>query len=177
MPRPGPRPYDCIRRAWHSDTHQPMRGLLIQEIFRSSYFFSLYHFVYICVCMCPFSVFYAHLFICCRIVCEIHSQSTKKNTEWQEKLPVVVLRAEEIMYSKANSEVFLSLYNIQFLSLAFSIVEVSCCEIDRIFTCNYLLHLIMHIGSYVTVLDLLLMSPTQLSLDYLIYFFRLSIWT
>ncbi|KAL1210359.1 hypothetical protein V5N11_006690 [Cardamine amara subsp. amara] len=72
MPRPGPRPYDCIRRAWHSDRHQPMRGLLIQEIFR--------------------------------IVCEIHSQSTKKNTEWQEKLPVVVLRAEEILYSKANSE-------------------------------------------------------------------------
>uniref|UniRef100_A0A1J3IY13 Histone acetyltransferase n=1 Tax=Noccaea caerulescens TaxID=107243 RepID=A0A1J3IY13_NOCCA len=72
MPRPGPRPYDCIRRAWHSDRHQPVRGLLIQEIFR--------------------------------IVCEIHSQSTKKNTEWQEKLPVVVLRAEEIMYSKANSE-------------------------------------------------------------------------
>ncbi|CAH8360729.1 unnamed protein product [Eruca vesicaria subsp. sativa] len=72
MPRPGPRPYDCIRRAWHSDTHQPMRGLLIQEIFR--------------------------------ITCEIHSQSTKKNTEWQKKLPVVVLRAEEIMYSKANSE-------------------------------------------------------------------------
>lgn len=72
MPRPGPRPYECIRRAWHSDRHQPMRGLLIQEIFR--------------------------------IVCEIHSQSTKKNNEWQEKLPVVVLRAEEIMYSKANSE-------------------------------------------------------------------------
>ncbi|KAF8110912.1 hypothetical protein N665_0078s0099 [Sinapis alba] len=72
MPRPGQRPYECIRRAWHSDRHQPMRGLLIQEIFR--------------------------------IVCEIHSQSTKKNTEWQEKLPVVVLRAEEIIYSKANSE-------------------------------------------------------------------------
>ncbi|KAL0726505.1 hypothetical protein Bca4012_022598 [Brassica carinata] len=72
MPRPGPRPYECIRRAWHSDRHQPMRGLLIQEIFR--------------------------------IVCEIHSQSTKKNTEWQEKLPVVVLRAEEIIYSKASSE-------------------------------------------------------------------------
>ncbi|CAH8378030.1 unnamed protein product [Eruca vesicaria subsp. sativa] len=67
-----PRPYECIRRAWHSDRHQPMRGLLIQEIFR--------------------------------IVCEIHSQATKKNTEWQEKLPVVVLRAEEIIYSKANSE-------------------------------------------------------------------------
>ncbi|CAN8326943.1 unnamed protein product [Cochlearia groenlandica] len=72
MPRAGPRPYDCVRRAWHSDIHQPMRGLLIQEIFR--------------------------------VVCEIHSQTTKKNTEWQEKLPVVVLRAEEILYSKANSE-------------------------------------------------------------------------
>ncbi|XP_010525953.1 PREDICTED: uncharacterized protein LOC104803655 [Tarenaya hassleriana] len=72
MPRPGPRPYECIRRVWHSDRHQPMRGLLIQEIFR--------------------------------IVCEIHSPATKKNKEWQEKLPVVVLKAEEIMYSKANSE-------------------------------------------------------------------------
>ncbi|KAM2269586.1 hypothetical protein FF1_047292 [Malus domestica] len=30
---------------------------------------------------------------------------TKKNKEWQKKLPLVVLRAEEIMYSKANSEV------------------------------------------------------------------------
>lgn len=35
---------------------------------------------------------------------EIHSSGTKKNKEWQEKLPLVVLRAEEIMYSKANSE-------------------------------------------------------------------------
>ncbi|XP_012076556.1 uncharacterized protein LOC105637632 isoform X2 [Jatropha curcas] len=34
----------------------------------------------------------------------VHSSATKKNKEWQEKLPVVVLRAEEIMYSKANSE-------------------------------------------------------------------------
>ncbi|XVE97420.1 hypothetical protein REPUB_Repub03eG0017800 [Reevesia pubescens] len=34
MPRPGPRPYVCERRAWHSDRHQPMRGSLIQEIFR-----------------------------------------------------------------------------------------------------------------------------------------------
>ncbi|KAK8491376.1 hypothetical protein V6N13_010519 [Hibiscus sabdariffa] len=72
MPRPGPRPYVCERRAWHSDRHQPMRGSLIQEIFR--------------------------------VVNEIHSSATKKNKEWQEKLPIVVLKAEEIMYSKANSE-------------------------------------------------------------------------
>ncbi|XP_022729165.1 uncharacterized protein LOC111284641 [Durio zibethinus] len=72
MPRPGPRPYVCERRAWHSDRHQPMRGSLIQEIFR--------------------------------VVNEIHTSATKKNKEWQEKLPVVVLKAEEIMYSKANSE-------------------------------------------------------------------------
>ncbi|RVW54052.1 hypothetical protein CK203_080369 [Vitis vinifera] len=39
-----------------------------------------------------------------RVVNEIHSSATKKNKEWQEKLPIVVLKAEEIMYSKANSE-------------------------------------------------------------------------
>ncbi|RAL52827.1 unnamed protein product [Cuscuta campestris] len=72
MPRPGPRPYECVRRAWHSDRHQPMRGSIIQEIFR--------------------------------LVSESHSSSTKKNREWQEKLPIVVLKAEEIMYFKANSE-------------------------------------------------------------------------
>lgn len=72
MPRPGPRPYECVRRAWHSDRHQPIRGSLIQEIFR--------------------------------IVNEVHSLATKKNKEWQQKLPIVVLKAEEIMYSKANSE-------------------------------------------------------------------------
>ncbi|XP_050213797.1 uncharacterized protein LOC126665134 isoform X2 [Mercurialis annua] len=72
MPRPGPRPYECVRRAWHSDRHQPMRGSIIQQIFR--------------------------------VVNETHSGSTKKNKEWQEKLPIVVLKAEEIMYSKANSE-------------------------------------------------------------------------
>ncbi|KAL5729630.1 hypothetical protein ACHQM5_002554 [Ranunculus cassubicifolius] len=72
MPRPGPRPYECVRRAWHSDRHQPIRGSLIQEIFR--------------------------------VVNETHSSQIKKNKEWQEKLPVVVLKAEEIMYSKANSE-------------------------------------------------------------------------
>ncbi|XP_072995384.1 uncharacterized protein [Typha latifolia] len=72
MPRPGPRPYECVRRAWHSDRHQPMRGSLIQEIFR--------------------------------IANQVHSPATRKNKEWQEKLPFVVLKAEEIMYSKANSE-------------------------------------------------------------------------
>lgn len=39
-----------------------------------------------------------------RIVNEIHSSATRKNKEWQDKLPIVVLKAEEIMYSKANSE-------------------------------------------------------------------------
>ncbi|XP_051150713.1 uncharacterized protein LOC127265078 [Andrographis paniculata] len=72
MPRPGPRPYECVRRAWHSERHQPMRGLIIQQILR--------------------------------LVHENHSAATKKNREWQEKLPVVVFKAEEIMYSKANSE-------------------------------------------------------------------------
>lgn len=72
MPRPGPRPYECIRRAWHSDSHQPLRGALIQEIFR--------------------------------VVNELHSTTTRRKKEWQEKLPIVVLRAEEILYSKANSE-------------------------------------------------------------------------
>lgn len=42
-----------------------------------------------------------------RVVYEHHSAATKKNREWQEKLPTVVLRTEEIMYSKANSEVLL----------------------------------------------------------------------
>ncbi|XP_041008651.1 uncharacterized protein LOC121252886 [Juglans microcarpa x Juglans regia] len=72
MPRPGSRPYECVRRAWHSDRHQPMRGSVIQQIFR--------------------------------VANESHSAATKKNREWQEKLPIVVLKAEEIMYSKANSE-------------------------------------------------------------------------
>uniref|UniRef100_A0A1D1YR45 Histone acetyltransferase p300 n=1 Tax=Anthurium amnicola TaxID=1678845 RepID=A0A1D1YR45_9ARAE len=72
MPRPGPRPYECVKRAWHSDRHQPVRGSLIREIFR--------------------------------VANEVHCPATRKNKEWQEKLPSVVLKAEEIMYSKANSE-------------------------------------------------------------------------
>ncbi|XP_057799944.1 uncharacterized protein LOC131015545 [Salvia miltiorrhiza] len=71
MPRPGPRPFECVRRAWHSDRHHPIRGSLIQEVFR--------------------------------IVNEVHCSATRKNREWQEKLPIVVLKAEEIMYCKANS--------------------------------------------------------------------------
>ncbi|XP_008779016.1 uncharacterized protein LOC103698748 isoform X2 [Phoenix dactylifera] len=39
-----------------------------------------------------------------RVANEVHSPFTRKNKEWQEKLPFVVLKAEEIMYSKANSE-------------------------------------------------------------------------
>ncbi|MED6216367.1 hypothetical protein PIB30_007010 [Stylosanthes scabra] len=72
MRRPGPRHFDCVRRAWHSERHQPLRGTLIQEIFR--------------------------------VVDEIHGPATKNNKEYQEKLPIVVLKAEEILYSKANSQ-------------------------------------------------------------------------
>ncbi|XP_073066931.1 uncharacterized protein [Primulina eburnea] len=72
MPRPGPRPYECVKRTWHSDRHQPLRGMIIQQIFR--------------------------------LVHENHCGATKKNREWLEKLPIVVLKSEEIMYSKANSE-------------------------------------------------------------------------
>ncbi|KAL9242448.1 hypothetical protein vseg_016441 [Gypsophila vaccaria] len=39
-----------------------------------------------------------------RVVIEAHSSAIRNNKEWQEKLPRVVLKAEEIMYSKANSE-------------------------------------------------------------------------
>ncbi|XP_033137762.1 uncharacterized protein LOC103832004 isoform X1 [Brassica rapa] len=81
MPRPCPRPYECVKRAWHIDRHQPIRGSIIRQIFR--------------------------------LAMEAHSAATKKNKEWQEKLPVVVLKAEEIMYSKANSESMLILYGIE----------------------------------------------------------------
>ncbi|KAM1331102.1 hypothetical protein ACFX13_044417 [Malus domestica] len=37
------------------------------------------------------------------VVNEIRNSITKKNKEWQEKLLIVVLKAED-MYSKANSE-------------------------------------------------------------------------
>ncbi|KAF5785442.1 hypothetical protein HanXRQr2_Chr10g0428711 [Helianthus annuus] len=39
-----------------------------------------------------------------RVVNEINNLATRKNKEWKDKLPNVVLKAEEIMYSKANSE-------------------------------------------------------------------------
>ncbi|XVE54448.1 hypothetical protein DITRI_Ditri03aG0082300 [Diplodiscus trichospermus] len=72
MPRPGPRPYECVRRAWHSDRHQPMRASIIQQILR--------------------------------LAIEAHSPATRKNREWQDKILIVIFKAEEIMYSKANSE-------------------------------------------------------------------------
>nr|VDD51527.1 unnamed protein product [Brassica oleracea] len=75
MPRLGPRPYECVKRAWHIDRHQPIRGFIIRQIFRLSM--------------------------------EAHSAATKKNKEWQEKLSVVVFKADEIMYSKSNSEVLI----------------------------------------------------------------------
>ncbi|KAM1573808.1 hypothetical protein ACFX1S_043925 [Malus domestica] len=58
------------------------------------------------------------------VVKEIRNSITKKNKEWQEKLLIVVLKAED-MYSKANSEVgikslsfvfLLSFYFLHFLS-------------------------------------------------------------
>ncbi|XP_039058016.1 uncharacterized protein LOC120201485 [Hibiscus syriacus] len=72
MPRPGPRPYECVRRAWHCDRHQPMRGSIIQQILR--------------------------------LAMGTHSTATKKNKEWQDKIITVIVKAEEIMYSKANYE-------------------------------------------------------------------------
>ncbi|KAL2975014.1 hypothetical protein AAZX31_14G135800 [Glycine max] len=37
-----------------------------------------------------------------KAIMEIHNKEFKKNKEYQEKLPIVVLRAEGIIYSKAN---------------------------------------------------------------------------
>jgi len=47
-----------------------------------------------------------------RLANEVHSPATLNNKEWLEKLPLVVLKAEEIMYSKANSEVQLPKFKI-----------------------------------------------------------------
>ena len=55
-----------------------------------------------------------------RVINEVHSSVTKKNKEWKKKLPLVVLRAEEIMYSKANSEGFLVSFSV--LHLLFLVV-------------------------------------------------------
>lgn len=40
-----------------------------------------------------------------RLAIETHSTATKKNKEWKNKIITVIIKAEEIMYSKANSEV------------------------------------------------------------------------
>lgn len=113
MPRSGLRPYECVRKAWHSDRHLPIRGSLIQEIFR--YFLlpslckntnkkDMHTFTKNMQVCANMFVLFIYLFGF-RIVNENHSSATKKNKEWQEKLPIVVLKAEEILYSKANSEV------------------------------------------------------------------------
>lgn len=57
-----------------------------------------------------------------RLVHETHAAQTKKNREWQDKLPIVVLKAEEIIYSKANSEVFV-------LELKLDLFLGICCDI------------------------------------------------
>ena len=44
-------------------------------------------------------------FIHRRLANEVHSTASLENNEWLEKLTLVVLKAEEIIYSKANSEV------------------------------------------------------------------------
>ncbi|KAB2050068.1 hypothetical protein ES319_A13G220400v1 [Gossypium barbadense] len=73
MQKPGPRPYECVRRAWHSETHQLIRGSMVQQILR--------------------------------LAIQTHSSATKKNKERRVKILIVIVKAEEIMYSKANSEV------------------------------------------------------------------------
>lgn len=80
---------------------------------------------------CPVAVFFFLIYsyiiwlptICLiRVADEFHSTQTKKNKEWQEKLPIVVLKAEEILYSKANSEVFPSWFCLKdFGSLSLSL--------------------------------------------------------
>ncbi|KAM0975654.1 hypothetical protein PS2_018327 [Malus domestica] len=102
MPWLGPRPYECVRRAWHSDRHQPMRGSIIQQIFRHWVLFVSMDFL---VKVSVFTFCRPPTTCLIRVVNEVHSSVTKKNKEWQKKLPLVVLRAEEIMYSKANSVV------------------------------------------------------------------------
>jgi hypothetical protein len=60
-----------------------------------------------------------------RVADEVHSPTTRQNKEWQKKLPLVVLRAEEILYSKANSEVpnFLSFLWGFIVNFNFIVVE------------------------------------------------------
>ena len=68
-----------------------------------------------------------------RVVNQVHCPATKKNKEWQEKLPIVVLKAEEILYSKADSEVRPSLFPFLKLSVPCCLVHechVILCSID-----------------------------------------------
>jgi hypothetical protein len=52
-----------------------------------------------------------------KVVFEARTPATKKNKEWQEQLPVAVLKAEEIVYSKDNYDVFIN----PFVSLGFNV--------------------------------------------------------
>lgn len=74
MPRPGPRPYECVKRAWHSDRHQPIRGFLIKEIFRFSLYSPtllytlIYIFIYFCVFCMHTSGFDVKLCVCLSLI-------------------------------------------------------------------------------------------------------------
>lgn len=60
-----------------------------------------------------------------RVVNGKHSSVTKGNREWQEKLPIVVFKAEEIMYSKANSEV-ICVFWVVFCGILFCLLVGFC---------------------------------------------------
>lgn len=91
------RPPPTSERFHHSTDFQVSGYLPFPPFFFFSPLFSL-----LCI---PLTLLHAICLI--RVVVDAHSPATMKNKECQEKLPAVVLRAEEIMYSKANSEVFL----------------------------------------------------------------------
>lgn len=91
---------------------------------------------------------------------EIHSSATKKNKEWQEKLPIVVLKSEEIMYSKANSEVISSIVSCFFWALfsisnyfiaqnfcGFFFFWVSCYYKDYLFMFRLNMWMLVHFGA------------------------------
>lgn len=97
-----------------------MRGLVIQQIFRYGFFFLTLQWCCVCVFFGVNSLkFLRKTVFLSRLVHENHCAATKKNKEWQEKLPIVVLKAEEIMYSKANSEVSPLLFSFSLSPLFF----------------------------------------------------------
>ncbi|KAK1372508.1 hypothetical protein POM88_028701 [Heracleum sosnowskyi] len=96
MPRPLPKPYECVRRAWHSENHSTDFQVCDFLDFLEIYVFLLMP------TMCLI-----------RVLNVKHYVGTKGNREWQEKLPIVVFKAEEIMYSEATSEI-VSQRNLEF---------------------------------------------------------------